>query len=560
VRWRSALIASLVLRAASAFAAQPPVRLFHEGARVPTAAADAARRAAAKQLGPGHNATLVLQDDPHRNRSRFPVWRYEGVVQDAAGRSTKRLDISILGLDDQYQASVTTRPAQALRRDPAMGAFEELVERYAGKNILEGFRLVGIQHLLNSTASLVRALARTGVAPPQLFLIGKPYSQNRGVVTDLRHEGFDAHLAAQLSHPGRTAVQRNTTETDREMIIKTIERGLAGDGRFLILDDGGELIKLIHERFGDYADRFVAVEQTRKGIRLLEGLNLRFPVINVAECWAKLTYEAPMIGRAIGKAVSGKLDKLRQAGINPGRRATLVGYGVVGQALARDLMRRGFQVDMFDAETNPRRRAKLRAQARAAGVGILNSLDEAVAQGNILISATGSTTLRAEHIERLPNGAVLFNAASGNTEILPAPGMYHDPNLRAEAAPRPRKRDPGPFLPRNVELATRFRGCRLVIGNSSDGAHQDTILHTSNGKEILLANDGTVINFSGDTYSVPPRYIQLTRGLLYLGLLQAARARAPGVRRLARQPQRDLVAAVMADLGSRGETLEDPTF
>lgn len=99
---------------------------------------------------------------------------------------------------------------------------------------------------------------------------------------------------------------------------------------------------------------------------------------------------------------------------------------------------------------------------------------------------------------------------------------------------------------------------------------RDRGFSTGPGKDIYVANQGTVINFDGSLDPIPPRYIQLTRGLLYLASLQAAalaRMDAPphGVVPLDRKSQDDWVKddwvkMVKQDLARTGESLEVPRF
>ena len=62
-----------------------------------------------------------------------------------------------------------------------------------------------------------------------------------------------------------------------------------------------------------------------------------------------------------------------------------------------------------------------------------------------------------------------------------------------------------------------------------------------------------MINFQAPK---PARYIQLTTGLLYLGALQAARTRGPGIHALA--SQKAYVADIERQLARQGESLERP--
>jgi S-adenosylhomocysteine hydrolase len=272
--------------------------------------------------------------------------------------------------------------------------------------------------------------------------------------------------------------------------------------------------------------KIVAVEQTRRGIEKLAGVKLLFPVIDVARAWAKTTYEAPLIGRSVANAVEERLAGLERGRVPFGKKVLVIGYGTVGRAVARELARRGYTVVAYD------RRASARADAEADGIPLFTSKAAAFPHGELVISATGEVVVTQSNLRLLPDGAVLFNAGSYLTEFDPA------------------MRRPGP---------STFRGKSMNAFEDAARPWNGYAILRAGRKEYLLSSWGGVVNF-GPVDPIPARYIQLTRGLLYLGALQAARTTTPGIQALDAQPQRDLVARIQAELRRRGESLETPTF
>jgi hypothetical protein len=59
---------------------------------------------------------------------------------------------------------------------------------------------------------------------------------------------------------------------------------------------------------------------------------------------------------------------------------------------------------------------------------------------------------------------------------------------------------------------------------------------------------------------IPPRYIQLTHGLLFLGSVQAMKTTRPGIFALSDDAQERWSKAVEADLATTSESLRHPTF
>ena len=79
-------------------------------------------------------------------------------------------------------------------------------------------------------------------------------------------------------------------------------------------------------------------------------------------------------------------------------------------------------------------------------------------------------------------------------------------------------------------------------------------------KQVLLVNQGEVVNFDGSVDPIPPRYIQLTRGLLFLGSVQAMKTTQPGIHALSDETQQRWSKAVEAELAATSESLTHPTF
>ena len=102
-----------------------------------------------------------------------------------------------------------------------------------------------------------------------------------------------------------------------------------------------------------------------------------------------------------------------------------------------------------------------------------------------------------------------------------------------------------------VKRAIRVLGlenCRVLQSeiDADDSARRDELIRLPSGKTLLCANSGYVINFNGSTNPTPPRFIQLTRGLLYLAAVQATRTRQAGFSDLEQQPQREFVHYIEA--------------
>jgi S-adenosylhomocysteine hydrolase len=297
---------------------------------------------------------------------------------------------------------------------------------------------------------------------------------------------------------------------------------------------------MIHHNHPELLPRIVAVEQTRRGARVLQKMDLKVPVVDVAQSEAKLTHEAPMIGRSIARTAQRKLDELAAQGVRSGKRLLLVGYGVVGGAAARAFREAGYEVSTWDESP------AARDAARKDGMRPHATKEEALGAADIVVSATGTTALGPADLERIKDGAILMNAASGSHEIHPGEAHRDDPHFIADT---------------RGDVYSRFRGEQIRLGHASHPSRMHIVLRTAAGRELLLLNDGYVINFDNQEHPTPARYIQLTMGLLYKGALQAVKHRGgPGLHPLAAKGQRAWVDEVKRDLAERGESLEHPSF
>lgn len=392
-----------------------------------------------------------------------------------------------------------------------MPAFTELVEHLAAEQRpFAGFTMASVQHLFPSTMALYDALIEGGLERPATGVGGKNYSANPDVTARMAAEGWDV---AWQAHPTPQAAGLDAEATVYAMARQQLSQLFRGckphresKPRFLLLDDGGKLLRALHDFFPQYAHLCVGVEQTDRGIQVIEqmraeGVQLDLPVVDMARSAVKKTFEAPMIGEAI---VTNSLAALEAAspGFRPEREtATIIGFGAIGRATAQALLRRGYAVGVVEPDPHAR------AEAERLGCSV-GERSEVLGQGQLLISCTGRTTMSPEEFSLLPNRCVLVNGASGNHEL----GLHDVPSdyfARADA----RARTEG------GRRVTEFAGDRLDLGDAlGDEAMRHRVIR--NGEhEVMVLRSGYVINM---TDGLPPEYVQLVLGLLYASCHQAA--------------------------------------
>ena len=456
--------------------------------------------------------------------------------------------------------------------NPEMPAFSALVRELAGKKTLAGFKVIGIQHLLGSTGGLARALTASGARAEDTMLLGKMYSQNEHVMNELTADGFKIHESR--SEPDLSSSWGRGSKNRQNEILDALDE-ITGGGhgrpvdrshRYLVIDDGGDLLEQINEHFPQLHDRIVGVEQTTRGIRKLEKMNLKFPVVTVGDAVEKTEHESPMIGRSLALIGDKRLDRIRKQGYDLGREILIVGAaGSVGRAAVKAYKQLGYHVRIYDTRT-----AEAATLAKAEGVELEPTFDGALSRAKVLLSLTGTQTIGDRELELLPHGAILMNGASSATEIkeqeLPAgpqiefvgPASSKIAQLRmANTLDEAYDRQVRVFAGRNLDIG----GQRPLSGFGVRSQH-DVIMRLASGKEVLLVNQGQVINFEANASvdPIPPRYIQLTRGLLYMAAIQAAKTSTPGMHKLDPAAARTYRETVDRDLARTHESLTTPTF
>lgn len=473
-----------------------------------------------------------------------------------------------LGVVRQKQVARSRALSGAKERMPVL---DEVSRLLGGENALRGFTMASVQHLFPSTRGLYAALGDNGLDVTTTGVGGKGYSTDMDVMMHMAASGFDMHRDGRvLAHRSGTSAAEVVQNLAREQLANLflgVDPTKETKPRFLLLDEGGKLVKALHQYFPEYASLCVAVEQTDRGIQLLdkakkkhaeekaifeatgawpeprEGYELLCPVVNMARSEAKKTWESPMIGESCVFNLERQLDEMSPAlrgelFADPARKqACVIGYGAVGKAVADRLRARGFDVWVHD--TDP---AKM-AEAQADGCTPAPR-DEALKHGTLTYGCTGGGVLEPADYDLLPDGAVLANAASGNHEL----GL-DDIDIDREGGDSRQKVD-------DLVATSTFRGLDVELGEAEDPMRH-RVWRTESGKEILLARSGYVVNMELD---LPPEYAQLTRALLLASCLTAAKAEEPGLVDIPEAAQDFIVGRVNKHVAATGGSLAAPDF
>jgi adenosylhomocysteinase len=273
-----------------------------------------------------------------------------------------------------------------------------LREEYVGTKPLAGARIAGCLHMTIQTAVLIETLIALGAEV-------RWSSCNIFSTQD--------HAAAAIAAGGIPVFAwKGETEEEFWWCIEQTIFGPEGWRPTMILDDGGDLTKIMHEQYAELLKDVRGLsEETTTGVhRLYEMVKagtLRVPAFNVNDSVTKSKFdnlygcrESLMDGikRATDVMIAGKI-------------AVIAGYGDVGKGCAQAL--RGLGASVWIAEIDP----ICALQAAMEGYRVV-TLDEAAPLADLFITATGNIqVITHAHMKLMKNQAIVCNIGHFDAEI-----------------------------------------------------------------------------------------------------------------------------------------------
>ena len=219
-----------------------------------------------------------------------------------------------------------------------MPALMAIRRRYSDSQPLAGARIIGCIHMTIQTAVLIETLVDLGAEV-------RWSSCNIFSTQD--------HAAAAIADKGIPVFAwKGETEEEYEWCI---EQTILKDGSpweaNLLLDDGGDLTQIIHDKYPQMLDKIHGVsEETTTGVhRLLDMMregSLKVPAINVNDSVTKSKNDNKYGCRhSLNDAVKRATDMLMS-----GKRALVIGYGDVGKGSAQSLRQEGMIVRVTEVD------------------------------------------------------------------------------------------------------------------------------------------------------------------------------------------------------------------
>jgi adenosylhomocysteinase len=270
--------------------------------------------------------------------------------------------------------------------------------KYGPSRPLAGARIAGCLHMTIQTAVLIETLVELGAQ-----------------VTWSSCNIFSTqdHAAAAIAATG-IPVYAWKGETEEEYLWCIEQTLVFPDGQPLnmILDDGGDLTNLVHDKFPQYLEGIRGLsEETTTGVHVLERRvkngTLKVPAFNVNDSVTKSKFDnlygcreslADGIKRATDVMIAGKV-------------VVIAGYGDVGKGCAHSMRSLGARVII--TEIDP-----INALQAAMEGFEVTTMEEAVTQGNVFVTTTGCRDIiTGVHMEQMKEDAIVCNIGHFDLEI-----------------------------------------------------------------------------------------------------------------------------------------------
>ena len=324
----------------------------------------------------------------------------------ATAKSIQDYKVADIGLGDwgrkEIQIAETEMPALMALRD-----------KYRATQPLKGAKILGCIHMTIQTAVLIETLIELGAEV-------RWSSCNIFSTQD--------HAAAAIAVKG-IAVYAWKGETEEEYLW-CIEQTILKDGNpwaaNMVLDDGGDLTQMLHEKYPQILRNVHGItEETTTGVHRLQEMlkkgTLKVPAINVNDSVTKSKNDNKYGCRhSLNDAIKRATDHLLS-----GKKALVIGYGDVGKGSAQSLRQEGMIVKV--AEIDP----ICAMQACMDGYEVVSPYKEGnntgraedinsqlLAKTDLVVTSTGNFNVcDSAMLKSLKRGAVVCNIGHFDNEI-----------------------------------------------------------------------------------------------------------------------------------------------
>jgi adenosylhomocysteinase len=273
-----------------------------------------------------------------------------------------------------------------------------LRDEFGAAKPLEGARIVGCLHMTIQTAVLIETLVELGATVR--------WSSCNIFSTQ------DQAAAAIAARGIPVFAWKGETEEEYEWCIEQTLRGPQGWTPNMVLDDGGDATKILHDKYPELLRGIRGIsEETTTGVNRLYDMvregTLKAPAFNVNDSVTKSKFDnlygcreslVDGIKRATDVMVAGKI-------------AVVCGFGNVGKGSAASLRSQGARVMVTEIDPI------CALQAAMEGYQV-TTMDEMASHGDIFVTATGNIdVITIDHMRHMKDRAIVCNIGHFDSEI-----------------------------------------------------------------------------------------------------------------------------------------------
>ena len=275
-----------------------------------------------------------------------------------------------------------------------MPLLRQLEEEFIAEQPFKGMKVTVSVHLEAKTAYLSKVLAAGGA---EVAVTGSnPLSTQDDIAAALVEDGISVY-----------AWYGARAEEYQEHLNKALDFGPD-----LIIDDGGDLVHLLHGMRKQLASKVIGgCEETTTGVLRLRAREragqLLFPMIAVNDAYCKYLFDNRYgTGQSVWDAIMRTTNLIIAS-----KSVVIAGYGWCGRGIA--LKAKGLGANVIVTEVNPVKGI----EALMDGFRVM-TMEEAAPLGDIFITVTGcSKVIYKEHYQKMKNGVLLANAGHFDVEV-----------------------------------------------------------------------------------------------------------------------------------------------
>jgi adenosylhomocysteinase len=257
-----------------------------------------------------------------------------------------------------------------------------------------GLKVALSVHLEAKTAYLCEVLAAGGA---EMYVTGSnPLSTQDDVAAALVHEGLNVFA------------WHGATPEEYEAHIRRV----LAIGPNIIIDDGGDLVSLMHSEYRDLLPGVIGgCEETTTGILRLQALDkarqLEFPMMLVNNADCKHLFDNRY---GTGQSVWDGINRTTNL-IVAGKTVVVAGYGWCGKGVA--MRAKGLGAQVVVTEVDP-----IKAMEAVMDGFSVMPMDDAARVGDLFVTVTGCAgVITPAHFAKMKDGAILCNAGHFDVEV-----------------------------------------------------------------------------------------------------------------------------------------------